>query len=524
MHQTTHQIGRQYLHLELRGSQQQGLALQRDMAACCHLRLSPAIEAVLQRYAPAEGHLLIDRLEIDAGTIALADLDRELPGRVARELGSWLAEHEAGTEGALPAPAGGPDKIRYRTSLQMLWQAFLFFVENGSLPWSFRLVQGQGLEHRVGEFLAQAAAGGGTFSSMKADLHQVLQSGPAARRLVLQFSENFLGQLLALFSPTAAEELGRLLAIIAEWSGPAATEKKRLSERLWQAALILATAAREIDGKTLIVTAFPGSLSAGRASPGQRRGQLPPETAASRLAAEIFAATARGQDGPSARRDRGLATGGKLPAARGGEAGAVLGGGGPVWQEPQNQWSIEDRGDREGLQADHRHHPEAGEGLYTASAGLVLLHPFLPQFFTAVHIVKEERIVRFERALCLLHFLATGSEVAPEHELILAKILCGLPLLTPVQREVGLTELEKEEAEGLLQAVIGHWQALRSTSADGLRQAFLRRPGKLSRRENGDWLLQVESMTVDILLEQLPWGLTMIQLPWMRSMLWVEWR
>ena len=71
--------------------------------------------------------------------------------------------------------------------------------------------------------------------------------------------------------------------------------------------------------------------------------------------------------------------------------------------------------------------------------------------------------------------------------------------------------------------MIQHWTALRSTSPDALRGTFLARPGKLSRRPDGDWLLQVEPLSYDILLDQLPWGISMIQLPWMPQMLRVEW-
>ena len=37
--------------------------------------------------------------------------------------------------------------------------------------------------------------------------------------------------------------------------------------------------------------------------------------------------------------------------------------------------------------------------------------------------------------------------------------------------------------------------------------------------ESADWLLQVEPMSYDILLDQLPWGISMIQLPWMPQLL-----
>ncbi len=162
------------------------------------------------------------------------------------------------------------------------------------------------------------------------------------------------------------------------------------------------------------------------------------------------------------------------------------------------------------------------EGIYIENAGLILLHPFLPQFFTALDIANEVQLIQPERALCLLHFLTTGLLITPEYELTLAKILCNIPLEMPVESDMELSKLEREEAEALLNAVIRHWEALRNTSIDGLRGEFLLRFGKLSMRD-GDWLLQVEAKTVDILLNHLPWGISMIKLPWMQRMLWVEW-
>ncbi|MDD1625986.1 MAG: hypothetical protein LUQ26_00705 [Methylococcaceae bacterium] len=166
---------------------------------------------------------------------------------------------------------------------------------------------------------------------------------------------------------------------------------------------------------------------------------------------------------------------------------------------------------------------DAKEGIYIENAGLVLLHPFLPQFFEALGIAAEDNLLQPERAICLLHFMITGQTIAPEYEMILSKIFCNIPLETPVESDMELTDAEKAEAEALLEAVIQHWDALRNTSIDGLRGTFLLRLGKLSLRDDGDWLLQVESKTVDILLNHLPWGISMIQLPWMQRMLWVEW-
>ena len=91
-----------------------------------------------------------------------------------------------------------------------------------------------------------------------------------------------------------------------------------------------------------------------------------------------------------------------------------------------------------------------------------------------------------------------------------------------MDRHFKLTELERTATDDLLQAVLSHWKALGSTTPDGLREGFLKRNGKLTHRSDG-WLLQVEAKTLDILLDRLPWGFSMIRLGWMREMLFVEW-
>jgi hypothetical protein len=165
----------------------------------------------------------------------------------------------------------------------------------------------------------------------------------------------------------------------------------------------------------------------------------------------------------------------------------------------------------------------AGEGIYIGNAGLVLLHPFLPMMFDTLSIAGANALVQPDRALLLLHFMATGQGTPQEHELVLPKMLCNIPLDQPVKTRLRLSSDEKAEAEALLKAVIQHWDALRNTSPDGLRGNFLCRAGKLSRRNANDWLLQVERMSHDVLLDRLPWGIGIIKLPWMDNMLWVEW-
>ena len=163
------------------------------------------------------------------------------------------------------------------------------------------------------------------------------------------------------------------------------------------------------------------------------------------------------------------------------------------------------------------------EGIYIENAGLVLLHPFLSLYFEALGVITGDEMLRRERALCLLHYLATGQSKANEYDLALPKILCGLSVYDAITREADISENESIESIALLTSVIIHWSALKNTSPDALRGTFLMRPGKLFLRDDGNWLLHVESNNFDVLIDQLPWGISMIKLPWMKQMLIVEW-
>jgi hypothetical protein len=158
-------------------------------------------------------------------------------------------------------------------------------------------------------------------------------------------------------------------------------------------------------------------------------------------------------------------------------------------------------------------------------AGIVLLAPFLKPFFTHLNLLDGKEWKDTEsvfRAVHLLNFLATGQKNAPEYSLVFEKTLCGLPADMPVPLDITLTDDEIAESESLLKAVITHWNVLKNTSIDGLRESFIKRDGLLTRKENG-WLLQVERKTLDVLLDSIPWGFSTISLVWTRDLIFVEW-
>lgn len=171
----------------------------------------------------------------------------------------------------------------------------------------------------------------------------------------------------------------------------------------------------------------------------------------------------------------------------------------------------------------------ASEGLFIPNAGLILLAPFLGMLFAKLGLSAAEGGGNPERlrdpgaAIALLHYLATAREAPAEFEVALAKVLCGVPLEETPSLPLSLPAHFPSECDQLLSSAIGHWTALGNTSPDGLREAFLQRPGKLTRRPQGDWLLQVEQKPYDMLLQQLPWSFRLVRLPWMDRILHTEW-
>lgn len=195
----------------------------------------------------------------------------------------------------------------------------------------------------------------------------------------------------------------------------------------------------------------------------------------------------------------------------------------PVFESPENELTVKEIYSKN---SEQEHLTEADAwSLIVQQAGLVLLHPFLPVLFKELNFLDEAKQLRKSKqdeAVHLLHFLATGNLKPFEAELGFEKYLCGLPQQFPVKRNLKLSRKQKTEATHLLETAIQHWSVLKNTSPAGLRGQFLIRPGKLSFDCERDQL-QLERVTADILLDQLPWGLSMMRLPWLKKILYINW-
>lgn len=164
------------------------------------------------------------------------------------------------------------------------------------------------------------------------------------------------------------------------------------------------------------------------------------------------------------------------------------------------------------------------EGQYVQNAGLILIHPFMKTFFEHCDLLdkKTNQLSDPELGAHLLHYIATGKINAPEYDMIFEKFLCNIPLHQSINRHIKLSRKHKTQVKNLIESVQHNWSAMKTSSAELLRNEFFQRPGKLVF-SNHDCTLTVERKTQDILLERLSWGIGLVKLPWKDQFMFVNW-
>lgn len=173
--------------------------------------------------------------------------------------------------------------------------------------------------------------------------------------------------------------------------------------------------------------------------------------------------------------------------------------------------------------------PSGDHLMVSHAGGVVLLASFLHRAFSALGWVENGNFIDESsrlRAIHWLKYLNSGQAELPEHQYTLEKVICGLnpteylePLLS------SFSQAELDEVAEVLASLRHYWPAVYNTSEHNLRTSFLERLGILYLNEEGNWTLQVEAGSFDVLLHLLPpqISLSMIVLPWLNHFIYVEW-
>lgn len=438
--------------------------LPRQAARVFQEKVLPRLDKLFSHLAPEDRIVRIERLDLDLGTLD--------PERWESDFAEACFQHLEHSLQWLTTPDVAPDETKGIRTLDPPANAaetLFYFLQTGTLPW-------HATGRRLRDIETLLTEAGVLPPETLQRIANLLRQKPAAlRRFVWQFSAAFVQRMM--------EQTFRLPA---GWMAQTLTEMQRLPS----ASDTAPTAERMPPTGAPLLRLCQHLLTLPAAKVATRS---PRDTA--RQAATPAPDQRSTANGNAAHRERDQA---------------------PTPQETPAR------------ESHHQRPAETPPTLPVENAGVVLLAPYLPAFFGALNLI-EDRTFRSEndqyRAAHLIHFLATGQENADEPSLLLPKLLCGLPINEPVPADLPLTEAEKAECLDLLYASIGHWNALKNTSPDGLRQGFLQRPGSLNAQPDADQtrLLRVERRAQDLLLARLPWSFSVVRLPWMKEVLRVEW-
>ena len=166
------------------------------------------------------------------------------------------------------------------------------------------------------------------------------------------------------------------------------------------------------------------------------------------------------------------------------------------------------------------------QATFIDNSGLVLVASFLPGAFKKMGWVENGNIVDVigrDKMLLWMDYLVWGARKTYEYNLSFNKVLAGMEPQEVVNSSLVLTDEERLVADSLLGSVIQHWSILKNTTIDGLRTSFLQRNGKICD-EDGGWQLHVETKPFDMLIDKLPWSLSIIKFSWMEKPVYTQWR
>ena len=166
------------------------------------------------------------------------------------------------------------------------------------------------------------------------------------------------------------------------------------------------------------------------------------------------------------------------------------------------------------------------DSIVIQNAGLIILWPFFFRLFDKCGFIIDKEFKdeeSLQKGILLTQYLVTGSTEFNENELILNKILCGAPQFMNVDVTLEVDDVYLDLCESLLKGVLKNWEKLSNSSVETLRETFLIREGIL-RPVELDYKLNVIKGTFDMLIETIPWNISIIQTTFMKNKISVDWK
>lgn len=474
----THKIRKQVMDLAI-SSRLDAFKTQHLAGHYYHRCLLPALEKVFDSLSEPGEYIQIEQLEIDLGVLSPKLLQLTAP---TPELETHLRQQ---IQEALRSNSKQSNTHRV-TQEEHTCMQWLFYMEHGALNWN-----NTSYHEDTHTFILQSLATNYALAQQLRCL--LLHNRHALRRIVREHPESFLLRLIEIISAVAHTTLPEIINEMVAWLHAAGITVFKttaaIRRELWQQLLYEAARQQQPTTQQLATSIVQHYVSTGILHLQQMNlsGDSILQNSCKAILQENYHAISH-----------------------------------PIThQHQQATKSVET------FYHNQEENPTSNiQEIWLVHAGLVLVHPFLGTLFNRLELVAGNRFKDADalaRALHLLHYIATGREAPKEYELAMPKILCDMPVQESIAAEIVLTKEEKQEADTLLSVVIEKWEKLKNVSIAALQENFLQRSGKRYTK-NSSMYIQVENGSLDVLLDFLPWTLSIIKLPWMKELLRIEWR
>jgi len=503
MSKTPHIIEQQFLEVTFT-DRREGMGLQDQLATIYKEKVLPLLETVFNDHDLANHNIQIDEITIDAGVLSSKNWEQELVERSVQQFKAILQKKLLSPwprRGSQQEPQLSVEEgVQWMPEATFHYNRFIAFISSGAMPVSDN-------RHTIQQtitVLLSNKADWQTATNRIALLRLLFTDQQPLERLIRQCGD-ILEEIMHWLYESPLQQ--------ASFYAKLSTIPDIYTRRLWMSSIVLIKKAQQQS--TLMGTLHKSApVSSLQALINQNKEQI----ALQDIIEELDIGTSKLL---TVSKDTLLTTI-KKEETLSPDTG----------KEETNQQTQEWRKDiKRGKETDKEEQvkkeaQQEGTTVHLYNAGLIILHPYLPAFFTKTGLLDQEKqwvnTVAHQRAVLLTQYLVTGEEKIPEFYLPLNKLLCGYPMAATLDDQLELTAQEQQEATVLLSSVIENWGALKNTGIEALRISFLQRAGKLTHTEKG-WQLIAEQKSFDILMQSLPWAISRIKTPWMEEWLLTDW-
>jgi hypothetical protein len=508
MNSSVHTIRKQTLQFQYNGNAD-GFALQKEVSDWCNFTLIPEIEQQLDSLDPGENFVTIDKLEIEA-TVDSNDWKQKIRDELILSLKQKLSDYKPRFEEETSNK--GVSRAR------KLDELILYYFENGYLPWWGKAMITDDFETVLQNWSREELSP----SRAKSIIERLKQTASKNQieRILNQVPHEQFFQLLKNIYKEAFEILGQLESFFKKVIlDNISHEKEKLIKKSFHSRLLKMAIKNkgEIDSYSILQFVYKElkaiHISEKILTPQSVTIEKPDNPVILAWHELLFSETKK----QKRTTENEASTPKKQPQD---EIEAE-----EITKEKQLRYNkIIDQLINPDLAKNRKDElvTELQEGIYIDNAGAVIFAAFVPALFKQLGLEKDGVILNPDLGTMIIQYCVTGNTKIAEYELVLPKILCGLDIEFPVNTNTEIAAHQLNEVDEMLLSLIEYWPVLKNTSINGLRESFLKRNGKLSRMNN-EWLLQVEQKSFDMLLQQLPWSISMIRLPWMKNLLKTEW-